>query len=324
MRNIAQRAEEDGRKEGNKTASTFLPPQRFSILRASQSSKREFLPPFPTVRETKKRGLFPCLLSSEPLPLYSLRSSAAAPPSSIFARLHGHLCYDPAPMPSACKEALRFLIPLGILFFAAPVIALIFPLPGWLEATAGIVTLLCALFFLFVLYFFRDPERVLPADEAVIVSAADGLVVGVDEMEEPDFHLGRMIRIAVFLSVFDVHVNRSPVTGTVKSTIYKAGQFLDVRHPDSSTRNECRSWWLETPGGPVAVRQIAGLIARRIVAWSQEGSTLARGQRLGMIRFGSRTEVFLPPGCLVLVKPGDRVSGASTPIARWPRTYSAA
>jgi phosphatidylserine decarboxylase len=172
----------------------------------------------------------------------------------------------------------------------------------------------------FVIYFFRDPERVVPADEAIIVSAADGLVVSVEEIEEPDFHLGPMIRIAVFLSVFDVHVNRSPVAGTVKSTVYKAGEFLDVRHKDSSTRNECRSWLLETAHGPMAVRQIAGLIARRIVAWSSEGATLARGQRLGMIRFGSRTEVFLPVKCTVLVKPGDRVEGASTPIARWPET----
>jgi phosphatidylserine decarboxylase len=179
--------------------------------------------------------------------------------------------------------------------------------------------LLVALIF-FVIYFFRDPERLVPDDETLIVSAADGLVVGVEEIEEPDFHLGPMIRIAVFLSVFDVHVNRSPVAGIVKSTIYKAGQFLDVRHPDSSTRNECRSWWLETAHGSVAVRQIAGLIARRIVAWSDEGAALERGQRLGMIRFGSRTEVFLPVECTVLVKPGDRVAGASTPIARWPQT----
>jgi phosphatidylserine decarboxylase len=161
-------------------------------------------------------------------------------------------------------------------------------------------------------------ERAVPADEKLIVSAADGLVVGIDEMEEPDFHLGRMIRVAVFLSVFDVHVNRTPDAGVVKSTIYKTGQFLDVRHPDSSTRNECRSWWLETARGPMAVRQIAGLVARRIVPWASEGSTLARGQRFGMIRFGSRTEVFLPLGCKVLVKLGDRVAGAATPIARWP------
>jgi phosphatidylserine decarboxylase len=182
-------------------------------------------------------------------------------------------------------------------------------------ALAGLIV---ALLLGFVCYFFRDPERIVPADESIIVAAADGLVVDVLEMEEPDFHLGPMIRIAVFLSVFDVHVNRSPVAGVVKSTVYKAGEFLDVRHKESSTRNECRSWWLDTPRGPVAVRQIAGLVARRIVAWSGEGSALERGERLGMIRFGSRTEVFLPLGCAVLVKPGDRVAGASTPIARWP------
>ena len=215
---------------------------------------------------------------------------------------------------------LRFGIPLGIL---AALMILIGPplLPGtWIAAKVvlcfgGVVV---ALLLLFVYYFFRDPERAVPADESIIVAAADGLVVGVDEYEEPDFHLGPMIRISVFLSVFDVHVNRSPVAGTVRSSVYKAGKFLDVRHPDSSTRNECRSWWLDTPGGPVAVRQIAGLIARRIVAWAREGSALTRGQRFGMIRFGSRTEVFLPLGCTVLVKPGDRVEGAATPIARWP------
>jgi len=222
-------------------------------------------------------------------------------------------------MPSARKEALRFLIPLGLVFFILPAIAEL-PLPLWMKALMGLLDLLTGLLFLFVCYFFRDPKRIVPADEAIIVSAADGLVVGVDEVEEPDFHLGPMIRIAVFLSVFDVHINRSPVACVVKSTVYKAGKFLDVRHPDSSARNECRSWWLETPQGPVAVRQIAGLIARRIVAWSGEGSALARGQHLGMIRFGSRTEVFLPIQCAVLVKPGDRVAGASTPIARWPET----
>ena len=182
------------------------------------------------------------------------------------------------------------------------------------------LTIVLSVLIVFVNYFFRDPERAVPADESIIVSAADGLVVSVEEMEEPDFHLGPMIRIAVFLSVFDVHVNRSPVAGVVNSTVYKAGEFLDVRHKDSSTRNECRSWWLDTAQGPVAVRQIAGLIARRIVAWSGEGATLERGQRFGMIRFGSRTEVFLPLGCTVLVKPGDRVEGAATPIARWPQT----
>jgi len=169
----------------------------------------------------------------------------------------------------------------------------------------------------FVLYFFRDPERALPPDRNLIVAAADGLVVSVEEMEEPDFALGRRLRIAIFLSVFDVHVNRSPVTGRVSKTSYKAGSFLDVRHADASTHNEALAWLLETEHGPVAVRQIAGLVARRIVAWAREGSALERGQRFGMIRFGSRTEIFLPASCQVLVKVGDRVEGAATPIARW-------
>ena len=220
-------------------------------------------------------------------PTHALLSIRSA---SIFARLLPRLCYD-------AKYAFR-------------------------PPRSAPLFLLSLLLAIFVICFFRDPERVVPADETIIVSAADGLVVDVQEMEEPDFHLGPMIRIAVFLSVFDVHINRSPVAGVVKSTVYKAGRFLDVRHPDSSTRNECRSWWFETQGGPVAVRQIAGLIARRIVAWADEGSVLERGQRLGMIRFGSRTEVFLPLGCTVLVKPGDRVEGASTPIARRPETTS--
>ena len=222
-------------------------------------------------------------------------------------------------MPSASKEARRFYIPLILLMIVAIALHHL-AVDNTLSLVLDGLVILIGLLVGFVFYFFRDPERLVPADEKIIVSAADGVVVGVDEMEEPDFHLGPMIRIAVFLSVFDVHVNRSPFDGVVKSTIYKPGKFLDVRHPDSSRRNECRSWWLETPGGPVAVRQIAGLIARRIVAWADEESELGRGQRFGMIRFGSRTEVFLPLECTVLVKLGDRVQGAASPIARWPET----
>ena len=220
-------------------------------------------------------------------------------------------------MPSAFKESLRFAIPLILVFIALQGVLHLAASP-LLYLVISIIELLIAGLLCFIVYFFRDPERTLPADEKIIVSAADGLVVDVVEMEEPDFKLGKMKRVAVFLSVFDVHVNRSPVHGTVKSTKYKTGDFLDVRHPDSSIRNECKSWWLETPQGPVAVRQIAGLVARRIVAWSKEGDTVERGFRFGMIRFGSRTEVFLPMECTVLVKPGDRVAGAATPIARWP------
>lgn len=218
-------------------------------------------------------------------------------------------------MPSARKEANRFLFPLHLINVLLFVTWWHWPW-SWPEVLSLFVLFLSLTFF--IAYFFRDPKRIVPEDPKIIVSAADGLVVSVDEMEEPDFHLGRMKRVAVFLSVFDVHINRVPTEGRVKSTIYKTGKFLDVRHPDCSTQNECLSWWLETARGPVAVRQIAGLIARRIVAWSKEGDSVARGYRFGMIRFGSRTEVFLPLECAVLVKPGDRVAGASTPIARWP------
>ncbi len=220
-------------------------------------------------------------------------------------------------MPSARRESYRFVIPLALVCIVMAATVVTWPEGRRLTVPVFLLELVLTIF---VFYFFRDPERAVPEDPAIVVSAADGLVVGVEEYEEPDFHLGPMLRISVFLSVFDVHVNRAPVAGEVKSTVYKAGSFLDVRHPDSSTRNECRSWWIETPDGPVAVRQIAGLVARRIVAWADEGSALERGQRFGMIRFGSRTEVFLPIGCTPLVKVGDRVAGAATPIARWPES----
>ena len=217
-------------------------------------------------------------------------------------------------MSSARKEAQRFLFPLHL------VNALLFA--TWWFWPWMLPQLVLGLFILFVgaaffvSYFFRDPEREVPADEKIIVSAADGLVVDVVEMEEPDFQLGRMRRVAVFLSVFDVHVNRSPVAGLMKRTTYKAGEFLDVRHKESSTRNECRSWLIETERGPVAVRQIAGLIARRIVAWSAEGDAVERGYRFGMIRFGSRTEIYVPADSIITAKVGDRVQGGASVIAR--------
>jgi phosphatidylserine decarboxylase len=223
-------------------------------------------------------------------------------------------------MPSARQESNRFLVPL----YLFEVILFVWAVHGhgafrWISVP---LLILCLALIFFVTYFFRDPERQVPTDPDIIVSAADGLVVGVEEMEEPHFQLGRMRRISVFLSVFDVHVNRSPVRGRVRRTVYNTGKFLDVRHPDSSALNECLAWSLETENGPVAVRQIAGLIARRIVAWAKTGSALDRGERFGMIRFGSRTEVFVPLACTVLVKPGDRVQGAATPIARWPAPAS--
>jgi phosphatidylserine decarboxylase len=249
------------------------------------------------------------------------RLAAVLRPRELIWRYAFARQYAPmASTPSARKEALQFVIPLTMVLVAIIILRALFSVGFAFAMCLDALVLLLVLLVAFVLYFFRDPERYVPADESIIVAAADGLVVGIDEMEEPDFHLGPMIRVAIFLSVFDVHINRTPCDGTVKSTVYKAGKFLDVRHPQCSQLNEARSWWLETPHGNVAVRQIAGLIARRIVAWAGEGTPLQRGQRFGMIRFGSRTEIFLPPECIVLVKIGDRVEGAATPIAKWPTT----
>lgn len=212
-------------------------------------------------------------------------------------------------MSPASREGLKILIPLIVGFLVACSL-----FTWW----AALISLILAGLILFTLYFFRDPEREVPSDEKVIVAAADGIVVGIEEIEETHFQLGKMKRVAIFLSVFDVHVNRMPVKGTIKKTVHVPGEFLDVRHPESSLRNEHQPWWIETSRGPVVVRQIAGLIARRIVAWASEGKTLEKGARFGMIRFGSRTEIYLPLECEITVKLGDRVYGASSPIARWP------
>lgn len=180
------------------------------------------------------------------------------------------------------------------------------------------LAVLPVLAFAYILYFFRDPEREIPAGPREIVAPADGVVISVGEYEENVFTKQKMKRVAIFLSVFDVHVNRAPVAGTVKQTVHKPGEFLDARHPEIDVRNESLDWWLETARGTVVVRQIAGLIARRIVAWSKEGDQLAKGERFGMIRFGSRTDVYLPLECEVLVEKGQRVAGGSSLIARWP------
>lgn len=169
----------------------------------------------------------------------------------------------------------------------------------------------------YVFWFFRDPERVSPADEDAVVAAADGVVVDIADMEEPEVVKATMRRVAIFLSVFDVHTNRAPISGTVTYTERRVGRMLDARHPDASKLNECRVWAIENPrAGTVVVRQITGAIARRIVAWAQVGQQVAKGERFGMIRFGSRTEIYLPTSAEILVKVGDRVQGGASVIAR--------
>ena len=150
------------------------------------------------------------------------------------------------------------------------------------------------LLILYTFYFFRDPDRVVPTDAGAVVAAADGVIVGIEDVDEPEVVKATMKRVAIFLSVFDVHTNRAPVSGTVTYTERRVGKMLDARHPDATRLNECRIWAIEHDHRTVVVRQITGAIARRIVAWAQVGQSVARGERFGMIRFGSRTEVYLP------------------------------
>jgi len=168
----------------------------------------------------------------------------------------------------------------------------------------------------YTLAFFRDPERVAPADPDLVVAAADGVVVEIAELEETEVVRATMRRVAIFLSVFDVHTNRAPFDGRVIYREHHEGLCLDARNPDCSVKNEAMTWAFENPRATLIVRQITGAIARRIVGWSRVGDTLQKGERFGMIRFGSRTEVYLPLSATVLVKVGDRVAGGSSPIAR--------
>ena len=169
----------------------------------------------------------------------------------------------------------------------------------------------------FALNFFRDPQRTVPAEHGVVVSPADGKVTAVEELASTPWYDGPCKRVSIFLSVFDVHVNRAPADGTVLRMAYKKGVFKNAMDPESSELNEAMTLWLETPHGAMTVRQIAGLIARRIVCPVEVGETLTRGQRFGMIRFGSRTDLYLRADAEITVRPGERVRGASTVVARF-------
>lgn len=175
------------------------------------------------------------------------------------------------------------------------------------------------IFTLFCLYFFRDPERVLPPRKDVFVAPADGLVVSI-EQAIPPAELGLApeprTRVAIFLSVLDVHVNRAPISGTVQKIAYHPGLFLSAAEDKASDDNERNSLLLRTSDGrDVVVVQIAGLIARRILCEVTEGQPLLAGQRFGIIRFGSRTDLYLPEGCVPLVAVGQRMIGGETVIA---------
>jgi phosphatidylserine decarboxylase len=197
--------------------------------------------------------------------------------------------------------AIAVVIALGLLYLG--------PVPGAIGiAIAGWVT-----------YFFRDPPRVVPSREGLVVSPADGTVVSVTEAVPPaDLGLGPepLTRISVFLNVFDVHVNRAPIAGTVERVAYYAGLFVNASLDKASTGNERNGVTLLLDDGRrVGVVQIAGLIARRIVCHLREGDRVMTGERFGLIRFGSRTDLFLPKGVAPLVAVGQRMIGGETVMA---------
>ena len=196
--------------------------------------------------------------------------------------------------------AILFFLALGSWFFS-----------GWLS-------LLFWILIFYTFFFFRDPDRNVPVDPNAIVAAADGVVKDISEVEETEVVKTKMRRVGIFLSVFDVHTNRAPFDGRIIYRQHHEGLCLDARNPDCSDKNEAMTWAIENPRATLVVRQLTGAIARRIVAWADVGDQLSKGERFGMIRFGSRTEVYLPLAASVLVKLGEHVAGGSTIIARLP------
>ena len=200
-----------------------------------------------------------------------------------------------------------WVIALGLLLAAARSGAV-----GWWVA-AGVWTLLAV----WVVAFFRDPERAWTKGDRLVVSPADGEVVSLLEVEEPAFLHGRALRISIFMNVFDCHVNRYPTDGTVAYRHYNPGEFGHAGAEKASLSNEQSSIGLATAKGKVLIRQIAGLVARRIVTDHVPGQAVRQGERLGMIRFGSRVDLFLPLGTRVLAHVGDTTRVGVTVVAEW-------
>ncbi|MBM4123398.1 MAG: phosphatidylserine decarboxylase family protein [Nitrospira sp.] len=169
---------------------------------------------------------------------------------------------------------------------------------------------------LFIAWFFRNPKRSVPSAAGAVVAPGDGRVIAVAEEFEPRFLKEQSTRISIFLNVFDVHVNRMPCEGMVEDVAYQPGRFLAANRPEATLRNEQNAVMIRTPRGQkVLCVQVAGLIARRIVCWTAPGETVSRGERFGLIRFGSRMDLFLPLGAKVRVGVGARVTGGETVLA---------
>jgi phosphatidylserine decarboxylase len=202
----------------------------------------------------------------------------------------------------------------------AAVVAVIGFATAWMMRSYSLwlVAFLLAMVALWVAYFFRDPERTGVRGERVVVCPADGKLIMITQVDEPAFIHGPAIRLSIFMNVFDVHVNRYPVSGRVAYTHYNPGKFLNAAAEKSSLENEQSTTGIASGARKVMVRQIAGLIARRIVTYAHLGDSVEQGDRLGIIRFGSRVDVFLPVGSTVTAKLGDRVVAGTTVLGELP------
>jgi phosphatidylserine decarboxylase len=214
---------------------------------------------------------------------------------------------------SFAKEGLLFIVVAALIAAGAYAIALNRrSWPFWLLA------FLLTLIALWVAYFFRDPERTGERGDRLVVAPADGKVVLVTQVDEPAFIHGRATRISIFMNVFSVHVNRYPVTGTVRYVKHTQGKFLNAAVEQSSLENEQVSVGIESGPNRILVRQIAGLIARRIITYSKEGDRAEQGARFGLIRFGSRVDVFVPTDAVVRVKAGEQTAAGTSVLAELP------
>jgi len=198
------------------------------------------------------------------------------------------------------------------LVFEAGLLVLAWAFPGWFStALAG----LGVPFVVWLFVFFRDPERTGPRGDGLVISPADGRICSIARVDEPVYLHEQATRISVFMNVFDVHVNRYPASGEVEIVHYNPGEFLNAASEDAALVNESSSVGIRTPRGLLLVRQVAGLVARRIVTDCNPGDLATQGERMGMIRFGSRVDVFLAPGATVKVALGEHVVAGRTVLA---------
>ncbi|MEM6495156.1 MAG: phosphatidylserine decarboxylase, partial [Pseudomonadota bacterium] len=204
------------------------------------------------------------------------------------------------------RDGHKFLgvgLAVSILFF------LIWPALGWI----------CTIITAWIAYFFRDPDRVTPLREGLVIAPSDGRIASIDKVQSPPelgLNDGERVRVSIFLSIFDMHINRAPVAGRITRSVYVPGAFLRASNDQASEDNERRALVIETPSGAeVAVLQIAGMISRRIVTFAGEGDTVGVGQRFGLIRFGSRVDVYLPVNTAPLVSVGQRMIAGETVMA---------